>query len=296
MRSSIWKGSISFGLLNIPVSLQTAQEEKELHFSMLDEHGLAPIKFKRVNAETGREVPYERIVKGYEYEKGRFVIMSDEDFRAANVRATQAIDIEDFVPVEDIDVMLFEKPYYLAPQKNGEKGYFLLRDALEKTGKVAIGKIVIRTKQHLVAVMPRGDYLICEILRFAHEVIEVNEAEYLEDANTRARYSPKELKMAEQLIRGMTGKWEPDKYKDTYYDDLMKRIRRKAEKGGVEVEPAHAEKIEPTTGDTDLLALLRESLGGKKGKRATAGRGRKSAKAAHRRPAPVRHPAHERRH
>ena len=262
----IWKGFISFGLLNIPVGLKTANEEKEIHFSMLDEHDLSPIKYRKVNAKTGKEVPYERIVKGYEYEKDQYVIMDDADFKAANPKATQTIDIEDFVSAKDIDLLLFEKPYYLVPQKNTDKGYFLLRDALEKTGKVAIGKIVIRTKQHLVAVMPRGDYLILEMLRFAHQIIGVDQADYLEKKS--AKYSDKELKMAEKLIEEMSVDWEPEKYDDTYFEDLIKRIKAKikAGKGHTIInEPKESEEEILPSNVTDLLPLLKRSLEGKNG-------------------------------
>jgi DNA end-binding protein Ku len=278
-RSSVWKGSISFGLLNIPVSLQTAGESKELHFQMLDSKDLAPIKYKKVNANTGREVAYERIVKGYEYEPDQFVIMSKQDFAAANPKATQTIDIEDFVDLEDIDPMLIERPYYLVPQKGGEKGYFLLRDALDKTEKVAVGKIVIRTKQHLCSVMARGDYLICMLLRFAHEVLEINEVDYLDDVK-KVHYSPRELKMAEELINGMSGKWEPEKYKDTYYDDIMKRIKAKIKAGKshvIEEPEEEIPEIEPSK-VVDLLPLLRKSLEEKGGHHPHS---RKKAKGRH---------------
>lgn len=261
MAHAIWKGSISFGLLNIPVTLQTAGESKELHFQMLDSKDLAPIKYKKVNANTGREVAYERIAKGYEYEPDQYVIMSKQDFAAANPKATQTIDIEDFADLADIDPLMIEKPYYLVPQKGGEKGYFLLRDALEKTEKVAIGKIVIRTKQHLCSVIARGNYLVCLILRFAHEVLDVNEVDYLENVKA-VRYNPKELKMAEQLISGMSGKWEPGKYKDTYYDDIMKRIKAKIKAGKSHTIEEPAEEIEEIKPSkvVDLLPLLRKSL------------------------------------
>lgn len=263
-RSGIWKGSISFGLLNIPVAMQTANQEKELHFSMLDGKDFSPIRFKRVNANTGKEVPYDKIVKGFEFKDGEYVVMTDADFKAANPKASQTIDIEDFILLEDIDFMMFEKPYYLVPQKGGEKGYFLLRDALEAKKKVAVGKMVMRTKQHLVAVMVRGDYLVLEMLRFAHEVLAADEVDYLDDAK-KVKYSPRELKMAEELIDDMTSKWEPDKYNDTYYDDLMKRIRAKvkAGKGHVITEPDEVPDVEETTTDNvvDLLPLLRQSLG-----------------------------------
>lgn len=280
MAHAIWKGSLSFGLLNIPVSLQTAVEDKDLHFSMLDGKNLAPIHFQRVNAETGREVPYDRIVKGYEYKKDQYVIMDDKDFKAANVKATQTIDIEDFVLLEDIDTMLFEKPYYLVPQKDGKKGYFLLRDALEATKKTAVAKIVIRTKQHLCAVMARGDYLVLEILRFAHEVKDVKEVNYLKDVAGKASYTPRELKMAEDLIKGMTAKWKPDKYKDTYYNDIMKRIQAKvkAGKGKTIEEPEVEEELIKPTKVEDLMPLLKQSLAArhKTKKRATTSKSHRS--------------------
>jgi DNA end-binding protein Ku len=259
MKSRIWNGSISFGLLSVPVSLQSAQEEEELHFSLLEAKTLAPIKFKRVSSKTGKEVPYGQIVKAYK-DKGHYIVVTDKDFQAANVKATQAIEIEDFVPVEDIDPLLFERPYYIVPQKNGEKEYFLLRDALKKTKKVAVGKVVIRTKQHLALVMPRGEYLVLELLRFANEVLEAHEVDYLKGVK-RKKYSPRELKTAESLIKSMSAEWDPEKYKNTYREDLMKRIKAKRSAG----ESAEAEEVEapaePTSEVVDLLPLLRESLG-----------------------------------
>jgi DNA end-binding protein Ku len=266
-RGGIWNGSISFGLLNIPVSLRSAEESKDLHFNMLDEKDFSPIKFRRVNANTGAEVPYNRIVKGYEYESGDYVVLNKADFTAANPKATQTIDIEDFVLLDEIDTMLFEKPYYLVPNKSGVKGYFLLRDALRRTGKVAIGKIVIRTKQHLVGIMPRGEYLICEILRFPHEIRAVDEVKYLEEVPQPVKYNPRELKMAEELIEGMTEKWHPRKYKDTYYDDLMKRIKIKIKEGRTHAVTSPEEIPLERASDrkvVDLLPLLRKSLEMKK--------------------------------
>lgn len=274
----IWKGSISFGLLNIPVSLHPASESKELHFSMVDSKDFSPIKYRKINANTGKEVPYERIIKAYEYEPDQYVAVTKSDFAAANPRATQTIDIEDFVSLDDIDTMLFDKAYYLLPQKNGEKGYFLLRDALEKTNKVAIGKIVIRTKQHLAAVMTKGDYLILELLHFAHEIMEVHEADLLSGVKKSSRYSTRELKMAEDLIKGMSANWEPDKYDDTYYEDIIKRIKAKVKAGKtheIEETEEEVEKVEPSK-VVDLLPLLRESL---------AKQGRKPPKAARRKTA-----------
>jgi DNA end-binding protein Ku len=278
-RAGIWKGSISFGLLNIPVNLQTAREGKELHFQMLDSNDFSPIKYKKINANTGREVPYDRIVKGYEYEPDQYVIMSKKDFEAANPVATQTLDIEDFVPLEDIDLMMFEKPYYLVPQKSGVKGYFLLRDALKRSKKIAIGKIIVRTKQHLCAVMVRGDYLICEMLRFGHEILNTDEVDLLSGVG-KVKYSPKELQMAESLIDGMTTDWEPRKYKDTYYDDIMKRVKQKIKSGKshvIEDPDLDVEKVEPTK-VIDLLPLLKQSLAKKGGKKKATSKGRRKVK------------------
>lgn len=288
MRGGIWRGSISFGLLNIPVFLQVANQDKDLHFSMLDSKDLSPIRFRRVSAKTGQEVPYKRIVKGYKYEGDHYVVVDAEDFRAANVRATQTIDIEDFVKLDEIDPMLFEKPYYLIPQKGAEKGYALLRDALAKSRKVAIGTFVLRTKQHLAALMPRDQYLILEMMRFSHTVIETSEADYLPARSKSATYSARELKMAEELISDMTSKWQPDRYKDTYYADLMKRIENKirAGEGKVVERPEEGEtaRLKPSK-PSDLLPLLRQSLESNRGRR-REGAGRQSASAATRKTPP----------
>lgn len=261
MAGSIWKGSISFGLLNIPVSLQRAEEADEIHFSMLDSKDLSPIKYKKVSAKDGKEVPWERIVKGYEAEKGKYVIMTKDDLKAANPKATQTIDIEDFVESDEIDLMFLEKPYYLVPQKSGTKGYFLLVEALKKSKKVAIGRIIIRTKMHLAMVMAKGDALVLELLRFAHEVIEEDESTYLDDIE-KPKFSPKELKMAEELIEGMTAKWDPNQYKDSYQADVMKIINIKLKAGeGQEIEWELPKEEKGNTGKVvDLMPLLRKSL------------------------------------
>lgn len=271
MAGSLWKGSISFGLLNIPVALQKAQEGHELNFSMLDEKDLSPIKYKKINAKDGKEVPWERIVKGYQYEKGQYVIMSKEDLKAANPKATQTIDIEDFVDFADIDLMFLEKPYYLVPQKSGIKGYFLLVEALKKTKKVAIAKIIIRTKMHLSMVMTKGDYLVLELLRFGHEVLDVDEVEYLSDIQ-KPKFNVKEIKMAEELIKGMSAKWNPDQYKDTYNDDVMKIIKMKIKAGeGEEIEWDLPKEERGNSGKVvDLMPLLKKSLEEKKKIRAKA--------------------------
>lgn len=278
MAGSIWKGSISFGLLNIPVTVQKAEEGHELSFKMLDEKDLSPIKYKKVSAKDGKEVPWPRIVKGYEYESGQYVLVTKDDFKAANPKASQTIDIQDFVELEEVDTMFFEKPYYLVPQKSGEKGYFLLVEALKKTKKVAIAKVVMRTKMHLVGVMAKGDYLVMEIMRFGHEVLSVDEVEYLKNI-TKPKFNPKELKMAEELIEGMTAEWNPEQYKDTYNDDLMKIINFKIDAGETK-EIDYGDLIQEEAGAgtgrvVDLMPLLRKSLEEKRKKRAAPATPRK---------------------
>lgn len=286
MAESIWKGSISFGLINIPVGLRKAEQEHELHFSMLDKRNMAAIKYKKINAATGREVPWNSIAKGYEFEKGQYVLIDKTDFEAANPKATQTIDIEDFVELDEIDPMFLEKPYYVVPQKNGIKSYFLLLEALKKTHKVAIGKIVIRTKQRLAAVMTHGDYLILELMRFPHEVLTAKDVDYIKGIH-KPRLIPKELKMAEELIRGMTSKWKPEAYKDTYYDDMMGLIKRKIKRGqGQAITDDHraSEKIKPSN-VVDLMPLLRKSLDQYKKKERTHKTTKGKKKAVHKRSA-----------
>lgn len=263
---SLWSGSLSFGLLNIPVSLVSAKEEDAVSFSLLDKRNFGHIGYKQYNKATGKAVPANQIAKGYEFKKGEFVIVTDEDFRRANPRAVSTIDIEDFVELDDLDPMLFDRPYYLSPAKNGEKGYRLLREVMEKSRKVAIGKVVLFRKQRLVAVIPRGDYLVLEVLRFAREVLTVDEMGGLDRRLKGVKVSAREVEMAEALVKGMTAKWDPNKYEDTYHQDLMKLIRAKVKKGGVsaaeEMEPDPAKDAEPNTGADvlDLMPLLKKSL------------------------------------
>lgn len=258
--------------------LQKAEEGKDLSFNMLDGKDLSPIKYKKVNGKTGKEVPWPQIVKGYEYEAGQYVIMGTDDFKAANPKATQTIDIEDFVSFDEIDLMFFEKPYYLVPQKNGIKGYFLLCEALKKTNKVAVARVVIRNKMHLSCIMAKGDYLILEMLRFSHEVLQTDDVDYLKDTQ-KPKFNPKEIKMAEELIEGMTGKWNPEQYKDTYEDDIMRIINMKIKAGeGKEIDYGDLPKEEKGNTGTvvDLMPLLRQSLEAKKKERSN-GNGSASA-------------------
>ena len=279
---SIWTGSISFGLVTIPVSLRTAVEDHDLSFSLLDSHDLAPVGYKHVNKRTGKEVAWKDVVKGYEYKKGKYVVMTPEDFRKANVKASQILEIEDFVDASEVDPIYFEHPYYLVPTEQGARAYALLRAALDKTQKVGVGRLVMHTKQHLVAILPLGDVLLLEVMRFAHEIRGTDKLELPAPASKSV--SERELAAAEQLISGMTSHFKPGMYKDTYHDDLLRLIEKKRKQGETaDIAPYNEPEQESKTSGKvlDLLPLLKASLrrgrggddaesGGKKGARGAA--------------------------
>ncbi|AUX41630.1 DNA repair protein [Sorangium cellulosum] len=276
MPRSIWKGSISFGLVQIPVALYPAEEPNEVSFKQLDKRDMTPIRYERVNRETGKPVSWDDIVRGYAYDKDEYVVVSDEDLRRANVEATQTVDILDFVDASEIEPMFYDKPYYLAPASQGKKkspvtAYVLLREALRRTGKVGIAKVVIRTREHLAAVMPRGKALVMNLLRFAHELRSDEELELPElDAEGKG-LGKRELEMAERLVAEMATDWKPEKYKDEYRDDVMKLIEKKVKSGETTTpaEPAGEDEDRGRqTGTVDLIALLKKSLGQKGGKAA----------------------------
>jgi DNA end-binding protein Ku len=283
MPRAIWKGSISFGLVNIPVGLYSATRSGEnIKFRMLREGDLSPIKYKRVAEADDKEVPWEKIVKGYEYEKGEFVVMTPEDFDRVNVASNQTVDIRQFVKLEEIDPMFFDQPYFLAPEKGGDKAYALLRESLEKSGKVGIAKVVIKTREHLAAVKPLGKALVLELMHFADELADPNELNL--PSNEPGK---KELAMAEQLINSMGDKWNPDEWKDEYHEAVAKLIEEKVAAGGKEVSaPKTAGK--KATNVVDLVAVLQQSLNAhQKGHGAAATKGKKTKKraAAHRKAA-----------
>ena len=288
MARVIWKGAVSFSLIHIPVSLYPASRSATLDFTMLDKHDYSPIGYQRINKATGKTVEWGDIVKGYEYEKGEYVVMSDEDFRQANVEATQTIDIQGFVEPHDIPPMYYDTPYYLAPEKRGEKVYTLLREALVKSKSVALGLIVIRTKQHVCALMPLGRTLLLNTLRYADEVLDPTEHEPALKTLEDARVSQREFGMAIKLVEDMRQRWEPEAFKDTYREDLLNRIEEKVQAGQTKtLTPAAAKTSELRTAEVvDLGELLRRSLerrGGKGGgdtKRKTASEGAARAASA----------------
>jgi DNA end-binding protein Ku len=252
---AIWKGSISFSLVNIPISLYTATKREELSFRLLRKSDLSPINYKRVAEVDGKEVPWEEIVKGYEYEKGRFVVLKEEDFRRADIEATQSVEIMQFVPLEEIDPMFFDKPYYLEPQKNGAKAYALLREALKRSGKVGIAKVVIKTRQHLAAVKPMQDTLVLELMHFSEALVDSSSLQI----PGKVDIGTKELDMATELVTRMSGHWEPEQYTDDYRDALLELIQKKIESGGEAPAGEKAPKRKATK-VIDLVSVLQESL------------------------------------
>lgn len=266
---AIWKGSISFGLVNIPIALFPATRKEELRFRLLRQKDLSPVNYKRVAEADGKEVPWHEIVKGYEYEKGKFVVLKDEDFQRVDLEATQTVDIQDFVELDEIDPMFFYKPYYLEPQKGGDKAYALLRKVLADSGKVGIAKVVIKTRQYLAGVKAKDSVLVLELMHFAEELAEPDKL------NVPKKIEPgkREMDMAKSLVQTMTSKWNPDKYHDDYREALMEVIEEKVESGGKEIEEKPKPKKAPSK-VIDLVAVLQESLAQTQGskRKATANR------------------------
>jgi DNA end-binding protein Ku len=257
----LWKGAISFGLVHVPVSLYPATQSERLSFDMIDKRDFSPIGYRKVNKRTGEDVSSENIVKGYEYEKGEYVVVTNEDFKQANVEATQTVDIVAFVDTASVAPYYFDTPYYLEPGKRGEKGYTLLREVLRRTGKIGIANVVIRSRQHLAALIPLERMLLMNTLRFANEIRSTSELN-LPEAGMNG-LNEKEMAMAERLVGDMTEKWNPEQYKDTYTNDLMARIEARIKSGETHTITAESkDAAEPRRGADviDLVSLLRRSL------------------------------------
>ena len=252
---AIWKGAISFGLVNVPISLYPATATKELSFRLLRKSDLSPINYKRVAEADGKEVPWEQIVKGYEYEKGKFVVMEEQDFRRADVESTQTIEVLEFVHLKEIDPVFFDKPYYLEPQKQGAKAYALLRDALKKTEMVGIAKVVLKTRQHLASVKPEQNALVLELMHFAEELVSPNALQIPGDVAVGGR----EMQMASELVERLSNPWKPDKYTDDYQHALLELIQKKIESGGKTPAGKATSKRTPTK-VIDLVSVLQQSL------------------------------------
>lgn len=253
---AIWKGAISFGLVNIPITLYPATRREEMRFHFLRKSDLSPINNKRVAEADGKEVAWEEIVRGYQYEKGKFVVLKDEDFSRVDVEATQTVDIQEFVELDEINPMFFSKPYYMEPGKGGDKSYALLREVLRDTGKVGIAKVVIKTREHLAAVKAQRNALVLELMHFATEIIPEEELHVPGDIKP----GKKELEMARQLVASMTGKWNPENYKDDYREALMEVIEEKIAAGGKKIESRKKPAAAKATNVIDLVSVLQKSL------------------------------------
>ena len=275
--AAIWKGSLTFGLVNIPIELKTAVRADHISFRLLHEQDLSPVKYERICQKEGEPVPWNEIVKGYEYEKGKFVVLTDADFKAAALEHSKTIDILDFVKEGEIDPRYFETPYYLVPGKGGDKPYALLREAIRQTGSVGIGKIIIRQTQHLVGVKVIGDALVLEIMRFANELVDASDFNF----PSRDAVRPQELQMAEQLVGNLAEPFDPTRYTDEYRANLMRIIKAKMKGKKPKLEEPEGEPAD--SGVLDLMSRLRASL--EEGSRKEgATRTKRKSVAAHRKP------------
>ena len=252
--ASIWKGSVSFGLVNIPVELKTAVREDHISFKLLHEEDMSPVKYERFCQREGEPVPWNEIVKGYEYAKGKYVVLDEDDFEKAALSTSDTIDILDFVGATEIDPRFFDKPYYLVPGKGGDKAYALLREALRETAMVGIGKVTIRQRQHLAAIKVVEDALVLELMRFSNELVDAQELSF----PGRELVRPQELDMARQLIENLAAPFDPAQYRDEYRENLMKIIQAKAK--GKNIRLAEEEREADDVGVIDLMAKLQQSL------------------------------------
>lgn len=250
----IWRGTISFGLVSIPVSLYPATRREELKFRLLRASDLSPVNYKRVAEADGKEVPWDQIVKGYEHEKGKFVVLKDEDFARVDVEATQTAEIIQFVELHEVDPLLFYKPYYMQAEKGGDKAYVLLRQALADAGKIAIAKVVIKTRQHLAALKPQEKGIMLELMRFPEELLDASEFK----APTEKAATKAEMNMARKLVESMTEKWNPDAFHDDYHELLEKVIEEKIQHG--EKHAPKKTKRHDQTNVIDLVSMLQQSV------------------------------------
>ncbi|WP_426690028.1 Ku protein [Rhodanobacter ginsengiterrae] len=266
MARPIWTGTLSFGLLNVPVSLMSGERSVDLHFRMLDSRSKTPVRYERVNAETGEEVPWKEIVKAFEYAKGSYVVLDPEDIKSAAPESHETVEVNTFVDAEAIAPEYFEKPYFLVPGKKAEKGYVLLRETLKRSGKIGIARVVIRTREYLCAVMPRDNALMLMLLRYPQELVDADEYRIPQGAPSSYRISPKEIRMAEQLIDSMSDQWRPGDYRDEFRDRLRKVIEKRLKSKGM-VTPPDSDDLEmpenASTNVVDFMALLQKSLASK---------------------------------
>ena len=262
MASKLWSGSISFGLVNIPVSLVTAEAREELDFTLLDKHDDSPIGYQKISKRTGKPVPNDRIVRGFEYQDGHYVIVSDADLRKASPERTQRIDILSFVDASAISPSYFDRPYYLELGRGGERGYAIFREALRRSAKVAIASVVVKTRQHLAAVLVQDNVLVLNLLRYASELRDPSGLRVPGSNLKSLKISDREIQMAERLIGEMTDDWKPERYHDEYRDELLAFIKKRGRAGKLAAAPETEEvPARPKRGEIiDIAELLRKSL------------------------------------
>ena len=291
MARPIWTGNLSFGLLNVPVSLMSGTRSTDLSFRMLDARDRKPIRFERVNADTGEEVPWKDIIKAFEYDKGSYVVIEKEDIASAAPETHESVEIETFVDEDAIDVRFFEKPYVLVPGKKAEKGYVLLRETLRKAKKIGVARVVIRTREYLSAVMPLGDALVLVLMRYPQEIVDPGEYKLPTGKASEYRIAPKELAMATQLVESMSTSWDPEDYHDEFRTRLSEIIRKRIKQKGKTTKVLdEAEEAEEGTATNvvDFVALLQKSLGEKGGKATKAATKDTAKKASAKKPAKAR--------
>lgn len=286
MARPIWTGTLSFGLLNIPVKLMPGERRVDLHFRMLDSRDNARIRYERINEDTGEEVPWKDVVKAFEYDKGSYVVIDESDIAAASPERKDTIDIDTFVDLDQIGPEYFDKPYVLEPGAKAEKGYVLLRDVLARTGKAGIGRVVIRTREYLAAVMPKGDALVLMVLRFAQELVDPQDYALPQAKSGKWTISPREVEMAEQLITSMSSQWQPDQFKDDFRNRLHEVIEQRVRSKKVVQADSIEDEAPPegaATNVIDFAELLKRSLAKKS--TGSAGSAKKKAAPASKTPA-----------
>lgn len=267
MPRPLWTGAISFGLLHIPVQLMSGERKVDLHFHLVDSRDNSRVRYERVNEESGDEVPWKDIVKAFEYEKGNYVVLEDEDFKNAAPQSSESVDIEAFVSPDEIGPAYFERPYYLVPPKKAEKGYVLLRETLKKLGKVAIARVVIRTRESLALVRPQDDALQMILLRYPQELVDADDYRFPSGTIKSYRINDKELAMARQLVESMSGRFKPEQYKDEFREKLSSAIRARLKHKGAKINrktEAAAEASESSDKVVDFMALLQKSIASNK--------------------------------
>lgn len=285
MARPVWTGHITFGLVNVPVVLYSAERRTDLSLKMIDSKNDAHIRYERINDETGEEVPWNRIVKGYEYDGGNLVLLSDEELERASPELTRTIDVTQFVEADEIDPIYYDKPYYLIPGKGGAKGYVLLRDALSDSERVGLATVVIRTRQYVAALRPYRDGLLLQLMRYHQELRDIEDFDMPETELRRVKSSKQERDMARQLIDGMTDKWNPKEFHDEYHDAVMKMIKDKIASGQTEpVDLPDDEETEEEPATINFLEVLRRSVESRSGKSKSPSR-KKAKRSSKKRPA-----------